>query len=190
MKIKIVYWLIIVTTSVFVTSCFKQYDLNDQESAFIFQISDIKGLDLSHYNISKFKNGKDYYYNKNNSELNGSSYYFGMVYTNNLKQKIKITTFINIQSSEKRAKDLYKYSEKIPLLDKTNYYKIKKSELDIDEGNFIKINDFYTISLRKSKLYYSIQLELYGNKQLNWGSFKENLIKKYKNFIELNKDKL
>ncbi|NQX63737.1 hypothetical protein [Paenibacillus qinlingensis] len=119
------------------TSCAKQIEVSSGDSSFIFTQKDIKGVELTKFNIKPLKNGKEYFYTKSSSKLKGTSALYKITLTDSMHE-ISVQTTMNLQSSKERAIKLFNASTKTTkALNKENILGVQAKEYDVDEINVV-----------------------------------------------------
>ncbi|MDF2542499.1 MAG: hypothetical protein K0S47_2217 [Herbinix sp.] len=169
---------------IMMTACSKQSDFKDTDENYVFTFDDINNLDKDNYISKTLENGKDYFFTKSNTKLNGFNCLYGIVLYDENENKVKLTTCVDLLPNTEKASQLFKSSIKIvQFLYDSSVKDVNTSEYEVDELLIIESEDYFTIILSKDNLFYKIEIDglLVHEEQV-----KENLLKKVNNVFNTN----
>ena len=158
------------------SACVKQSDFKDTDKNYVFTFEDIVGFKIEEYTVKPMKNGKEYFYTKSNTELNGSSTMYNVILKDELGREVSLRTSVNLQSNAARATELFESSAKtVKALYKSSIKAVKPNDYKADELLIIDDENYFYLQMRKNNLYYNIEID---GMPINEEQIKDKLLKK------------
>ena len=158
------------------SACVKQSDLSHSDKSSVFTFEDVTGFKMDQYIVKPLKNGKEYFYTKSNTEINGISFMYSVVLMDELGKEIKLLANMNLQPDEERAAELFNSSSKTAkALNKKSIKDTDASAYNANELLIVHSKDYFSLFMRKDNLYYNLEID---GVSINQEQIKDNLLKK------------
>lgn len=158
------------------SACVKQSDFKDTDKKYVFTFEDIVDFKIEEYTVKPMKNGKEYFYTKSNTELNGSSSMYNVILKDELGREVSLRTSVNLQSNAARATELFESSAKtVKALYKSSIKAVKPNAYKADELLIVESEDYFSLQMRNNNLYYNIEID---GMPINEEQIKDKILKK------------
>lgn len=151
---KILFIVVCIVMTFVLNSCGNQNELTSEDEKYVFILKDIRDLDLTEYKIKKLKNGRDYFYTKDENIIHGFYSLYGISYCTEDNKEIELSTNFSIHKSKNGAIKLFDgYIRTLKIMDKENLYKLKAQDYEVDQIYLYSTEDQTIITLQKDNLF-------------------------------------